>query len=387
MRPRVRVALDARKLSRGRVGIAQYVLELARRLPALEPDWEFVLLAGSGFGTQKLPGGCRVVELGSPVPAGSKREKLYSPWWMDILVPRFMRKEGANLFHGTNFAVPRSGGFASVSTFHDLAFFKAPESYSKVYRGYIARRVRSALRNSAAVISVSEATKADMVESLGVDPMRVEVISHGVGTEYRVDVPSEQLAEVRREYDLPEKYVLHVGVVQRRKNLELLLRGCVRLMSEDLINSVVLAGSDGYGASSVRLTAKELGIGERVRFLGYVPQTRIPALYHLASALVMPSRYEGFGMPVLEAMACGIPVVASDVASLPEVAGGAALLFPPDDAGALERTLRHLLSDDTFARQMRTRGLRHVAGFSWDTSAAKHLAVYRRALRDTRTPA
>jgi glycosyltransferase involved in cell wall biosynthesis len=179
---------------------------------------------------------------------------------------------------------------------------------------------------------------------------------------------------------LPERFILHVGAVETKKNIDTLLRAGSSLVREGLVDGIVLAGRDGRGAVAVRRTAARLGVLEKTHFLGYVPLEKMPGLYSLAQVLVYPSWYEGFGLPIVESMACGTPVIASDSSSLPEVAGGAAVLFPPDSVGALEGALGRVLSDRRLRGDLRERGLARAACFSWDSSARRHLEVYRRAL-------
>ena len=190
------------------------------------------------------------------------------------------------------------------------------------------------------------------------------------------------MAGIRSQFDLPERFALHVGVVETRKNIEVLLKAGAGLLAENLLDVIVLAGMDGRGSDAVRRTVAELRIEGRVRFLGYVPQVAMHGLYSLARVFVMPSWYEGFGMPVLEAMACGTPVIASCVSSLPEVVGDGALLVSPDDTAGLEQALRSLLTDSRLWSEMKEKGLNRVREFNWNKSAVKHLDVYRQVLEE-----
>ncbi|HTW91950.1 MAG TPA: glycosyltransferase family 1 protein, partial [bacterium] len=205
-------------------------------------------------------------------------------------------------------------------------------------------------------------------------------IHHGIDDCYVPCHDREYLTQIREQLGLPMLYILHVGVVEARKNIETLLRAGAPLVRDGIVDGIVLAGRDGRGADSVRRVALELGIIDSTHFLGYVPQEMMRGLYNLAQVLVFPSLFEGFGLPIVEAMACGTPVVASNSSSLPEVAGGAALLFPANDVAALERALRRILQNAELRAEFRRRGLARSADFSWSKSAVQHLEVYRHVL-------
>jgi len=249
-----------------------------------------------------------------------------------------------------------------------------------LYERYLKLAVPIAARRARHIIADSSATKMDLVETLGVEASRMTVIHLGVGSDFRLCESSEELRRARIELGLPDRFVLHVGAVERRKKLETLLEAAAPLLTRGLTDSVVLVGEEGVGSRDVRRTARVLGIEQQVLHLGYVPQERLPALYSLAQVLSMASVCEGFGMPVLEAMACGCPVVTSNTSSLPEVAGDAALMVAPGDVAGLRQALERLLADAQLRDDLRRRGLARAREFSWESTAAGHLAVYRRVL-------
>lgn len=376
----MKVALDARKLGGLRSGIAQYVLELAKWLPRIAPKGEFHLLVDHDVGPRERPSGCRVVELAGPEFVHSWPAKLNAPWWMNVAVRRHMETEGIQLFHGTNFVVPLTGSFRCVVTIHDLAYRVVPNAYGALYRRYVDWFARAAIRRSGAVIADSYSTQVDLVRLLRVARHKIKVIHLGVADDYSPMPEDGLLARVRSDLALPDRFVLHVGVVQLRKNIETLIEASASLLREGLMDAVVVAGADGFGAESVRRTAAQSGLEGRIRFLGHVPQDLTRGLYSLASVLAMPSLYEGFGMPVLEAMASGTPVIASNISSLPEVAGGAALLVTPGDTLELRAALRRLLTDQALRSELRAKGLVRAADFTWADAARKHLEVYERVL-------
>ena len=376
----MRLAIDARKLAEPTVGIGQYLYALIKHLPLLASDLEIFLLTNSRLRSGCVPDRCREVILSIPGTRSSIFGKLMSPLWLNSVVPRFLKRAKVDLFHGANFVIPVRSICPSVSTVHDLAFMKAPEAYGVAYRNYIRLQVRSAVSEARHFICVSNAAKNDLVGVLGVSEKRVSVIHHGVADEYRPIEDNAQLEEVRGKLGVPARFALHVGVVQRRKNIETLIAAAAPLIRDGILDGVVLAGQEGFGAERVREAAAVAGIRGRVFFLGHVPQVSMAALYGLAAVVVMPSWYEGFGMPVLEAMACGTPVVASSTSSLPEVVGDAALTVFPDDTAGLRQSICRLLADSTLYATMRRRGLERARLFSWTEAASHHLQVYRAAL-------
>lgn len=379
---RVKIALDARRLARTSLeGIGQYVLHLAARLPQLAPEIEFLLLANHPLRLDRVPNGCRQVVLGCSLPEGGAGAKAYSPFWMNFHVARFLARGGADLFHGTNYALPVFACCRYVATIHDVAFTRVPRTFSPIHRAYLRSQVSLSIRRADQVIVGSGAARADLVRMTGVDLDRMMVIHHGVDEGYSVCNDRDYLDGVRRRFALPERYVLHVGVVEVKKNIEALLRASAPLVREGVVDGIVLAGRDGRRADGIRRLAAELGLDGRALFLGHVPQDTMRGLYSLARVFVFPSWFEGFGLPVLEAMACGTPVISSDSSSLPEVAGGAAVLFPPNQPDKLESELRRVLSDPQLRADLIGRGLARASEFSWAASAARHLEVYRRVLQ------
>ncbi|MEO0071223.1 MAG: glycosyltransferase family 1 protein [candidate division WOR-3 bacterium] len=382
MSGRIRIALDARRAVRRMTGIGRYVLHLARYLPGLGPEFRFDLLVDRPLPSDMLPEGCRQVVLGRYVGDGTPAARFYSPFWLNICVPRYLAQEGVALFHGTNFVIPLRTECKVVATLHDLAFIRIPHAYGPLYKRYMKMQVKMSLNRADAVITGSVAAKKDLIDILKADPSRITVIYHGVGEEFKERGAHDEryLKDVRSRLELPHRYILYVGVIEAKKNIPSLLRGGGEVIRSGLSDAVVLAGRDGLGAGAIRRFTKEIGLAERVRFLGYVPQELLPGLYALAQVVVFPSLYEGFGMPVLESMASGVPAIVSGFSSLPEVGGDAAIVLKVADGEEIAEALRRLLSDNALYEELRSRGLARAKQFSWKESAAKHIAVYRRVL-------
>jgi glycosyltransferase involved in cell wall biosynthesis len=294
--------------------------------------------------------------------------------WTQLLAGRAATAAGAELLHGVHYELPLRARIPQVVTIHDLTLLSHPEWHepSKVrYFGWALRRAVAAARR---VLCVSATTARDLVERLDVPPARVDVTP--LGTDL-VAAPPEAVAAVRRRLGLDGPYLLGLGTVEPRKDLPTLVRAFASLAGE-LPHRLVLAGIAGWGAGDLSAAVAASGIADRVLLAGYVPETDKAALLTGAEVVAYPSRYEGFGLPVLEAMACGTPVVTTTGGSLPEVAGDAALLVDPGDVSALAAAIAKLAGDPAARQEAAARGRARAAGFTWERCAALTAAAYHR---------
>lgn len=300
--------------------------------------------------------------------------------WEQLGLPLELRRSGAALLHSAAYAVPAFGATPSVATVHDLSFFRLPEAFPRLQGLYLRSATKLAARRARALIAVSEFTARELVATTGVGAERVHVVYNGVDGAFR-PLPPAKLADWRARSGLDAPYLLTVGTLQPRKNLGTLLAGYAELVRrQPEAPELVVAGAAGWGQDDPRARAAELGLAGRVRFPGYVPAADLPALYGAATGFALPSRYEGFGLPVVEAMACGTPVVVADAACLPEIAGGAALTVGPDDVAGWADALGVLVTDRARCAGLVEAGGRRAAGFSWARAARETAAVYRQVL-------
>jgi glycosyltransferase involved in cell wall biosynthesis len=236
---------------------------------------------------------------------------------------------------------------------------------------------RLAVHRADRVIAVSESTKRDVVRLLGVPESKVTVIYHGIEPEFR-PLPPAEVAAFRTREGLPDCYVLYVGTLEPRKNLPNLLRAYALARRKHGVTApLVLGGGKGWGYESIFALVESLGLRADVRFPGYLPLADLPLWYNGASLFAYPSRYEGFGMPALEAMACGAPVLTTRASSLPEVVGEAGLLVGPDDIEGMADGLAAVLNGGTLGERLRADGLDRARGFDWAEAARQTVAVYR----------
>ncbi|OGL12223.1 MAG: hypothetical protein A3I14_01835 [Candidatus Rokubacteria bacterium RIFCSPLOWO2_02_FULL_73_56] len=351
----MRVCFDARGLGGNLTGAGKAFVCLLRRLREDYPRHEYVLLAPRASGPWRLP-----------------RQLL----WEQVELPWRARRARADVLHvtaGTSAPVVRCGPL--VMTVHDLAPTRHPEFLPGARsRWYWGRFVPLTARLADRVIVPSLATQRDLVELAGVRAERIRVIPFAPPLDVAGPPAAGAVERVRRAHGLPARYVLYVGTIDRRKDYGTLLEALARL---DPALHLVVAGTLIEGRTDFRARVARLGLGGRVRTLGYVPDADLPALYRGAAAFVYPSLYEGFGLPVLEAMACGTPVVSYNTTSLPEVAGSAAILLdPPVGAGALADALTRAAGDAATREALIARGLAQAGRFDWRRTAALTMEVY-----------
>ncbi|HVS16208.1 MAG TPA: glycosyltransferase family 1 protein [Thermoanaerobaculia bacterium] len=366
------IAIDARKLCD--FGIGTYVRELVRHLAELDRESRYVLLVRpeDRGALPDLPANF----LASPEPSkGYSARELWS-------VSRHLRRLGAELYHATHYTVPLWPPCPVVVTVHDVIHLLFPELLPNRAALHYARfMLRRAVRRSRGVIAVSHATRDDLVETVGAEPQRIRVIHNGVEGRFahRLE-PAEVEARLAR-HGLASPYLLYVGNSKAHKNLERLLEGYARaraLLAAPL-PPLVLAGTRA-GAEALRAHAERVGIGDALRIVGWIPDEDLPALYQGATLFTYPSLYEGFGLPVLEAMASGTPVLTSRNSALRELAGGHAELVDPWEPDDIARGIAYCLADEGHRRRLVERGRERAAQFGWPRVAAATLAVYREAL-------
>jgi glycosyltransferase involved in cell wall biosynthesis len=294
--------------------------------------------------------------------------------------------EGTQVYHATEHLLPRLKRVPSVFTLHDIAYLRYPQYHLLQNRLFLRWMMPRFLRQADHIIAISESTRRDALQHYRLDPAKIGVIPEGVEPRFTSAVEAKQLDAVRRAYDLPARFILFVGTIEPRKNLPTLLEAYAALRSKHPDVGLVIAGGKGWLYQSFfdRLTA--LGLPNVVKLTGFVTDEQLPALLNAAEVFAFPSHFEGFGLPPLEAMACGVPVVCSNASSLPEVVGDAGLLVPPDDSRAWVEALDRVLSNPGLRLELRGRGLARARQFTWEAAARQTLAVYQRVAEVRRAP-
>lgn len=359
------VVLDARKLSD--FGIGTYLRGLIRGLAELDSETRYVLLGDTpdeSWALELPPNFIWHLEHS----AGYSLRELWS-------VSRAARRAGADLFHAPHYVLPAGLRCPAVVTVHDLIHLRFPEHRTVLERLYARVMMRRAIRRASAVLTVSETTRSEVQGRFGSLAVNVVAIPNGVDNRFREPLPSLDVEAALARFGLAPGYLLFVGNPKPHKNLSTLLAAQARLVAErgPTAPNLVLVGDSGNGVSA----------SSTVLQLGKVAPDDLPALYRGALALVMPSLWEGFGLPAAEAMACGTPVVAANRGALPEVISDAGLLFEPTDIGALLRLLVRLLDEPALRTELARRGPERAAQFQWTRTARATLAVYRDLLAET----
>lgn len=380
----MRAVIDARAaLDPRRTGVGHYTAQLIRHLPRADPDSEYVAwyLHAKGILSRRRffedPSAPNLSERASRFPA-----RVFQPMSFRLQVPRVEWLTGGfDALLATNFIPPPTGRGGVVMVVHDLAFRVMPETAPHMDERW-SRRFGRWLSDAARVIVPSEATKRDLVAFEGVDEAKVSVVHHGVDAETFAAVPVASLYRARLRYGIDGPYVLSVGGIEPRKNLVALVRAFAELRPDAVL---VIAGGpvrwipEEAGRLRAEVEALDPDVGRRVVLTGYVSDGDRAALTAGAMAVAYPSRYEGFGLPVLEAMAAGVPVLTSSVSSLPEVAGDAAVLVDPTDVSSIADGLQRLLADDALRERLREAGRARAATFTWQETARRTANVLREA--------
>ncbi len=374
-----------------RAGLGRYAESLIRALVAREGGeserWGGAVPYGLFYnrerGIQRLSGlehvATRTVALG------------YKPWRMLVWLGQLLRVgfdrllEEGTLFHATEHLLLPLRSTPTVLTVHDLIFRHLPEHHKRLNRWYLNLTLPLYCRRATHVIAVSQSTRRDLMAAYELPSERITVIHEAADPEFHPQ-SGERVSAARRQYGFPERYVLFVGTIEPRKNLTRLLRAFEILHGEGMTEALVVVGKQGWLYEGFFAELERSPVKNAVLLPGYVPDEDLPAVYAGAQALVFPSLYEGFGLPVLEAMACGTPVACSGTSSLPEVGGDAAMYFDPEREGSIVETLRRVLGDGDLHDELVERGLERAATFSWDRVAAETEAVYMAVMENDQRP-
>ena len=354
----MRIAIDTQTTMGQRVGMGFYVSNLVKSLQKIAPENQYILISPKRKGDFSMP---------------------QRWWWDQARVPLTAQKQRAEILHQPCFSAPLLWRGKLVMTVHDLILVFFPENIPIASRFFFSRWMPFTYRRADQIIVDSLSTKKDLVKVTDISEAKITTIYLGVEEVYRQNLPKEKLAAVKKRYQTGEKFILHVGTIEPRKNLKFL----VEVFSEaikrhSLPYNLVITGKRGWYYEGIFQRLKELGLEKRVIFTGYLPEDDLPALYQAANLFVFPSLYEGFGLPPLEAMASGTPVISSDTSSLPEVVGEAGLLLPPDDRNGWVKAINAALTDSRLAEKLAAGGRQQATKFSWDKCGQETLEVYQK---------
>lgn len=372
-----RIGINAHLLAQGQgyrsAGVSRYIYNLLIHLHREDPEGEYTVFLNSGCALS--------------LSYRQRRSSLptYKPWvrvlWEQFLLPSEVQKENIALLHSPVNVQPFLLPCKGVVTVTDLSFMVFPESFRPLQRLYQRIFTRISAQRASHLIAISSSTAQDLGKFFDVPATKISIIFPGVDAVYRPIEEVSILRHFRQRRNLPERFILFVGTLEPRKNLLTLLKAYAQFKHQTKTNhKLVLAGSPGWLYQPIYAAVEELGLGDDVLFPGFIPEDELPLWYNTADIFVYPSLYEGFGLPPLEAMACGTPVLVSNASSLPEVVGDAALLVDPYRPDAWAAALSRLCSDRHLRDDLAARGPKWAQTFSWTRMAKETILVYQAVL-------
>jgi glycosyltransferase involved in cell wall biosynthesis len=365
----MRIGIDARTLAAPKTGDRTYCMNLTRALAHVDLDNEYRLYTGHHTPLADLDSPRFRQRVLPAVPAWS---------WTPFALPAALRRDGCDLVH-VQYLVPPHCPVPLITTIHDISFRRHPRWFPLKHALLLNLLVPLAIQQAGRVLTCSEYTRREMIALYGTEEQKIVVTPYAADPIYRPLPDDEARQAVRERFNLRHPYILSVGVLQPRKNLPRLVEAYARIARE-VPQHLVLVGKEGWAFEALQRRVAGSGVASRIHFTGYVADADLPPLYAAADLFVYPSLYEGFGLPPLESMACGTPVVTSNSTSLPEVVGDAAVTVDPRDVTALATAIAEVLTSPGRRDQLIEAGLVRARQFSWERTAAETVAVYRAAV-------
>lgn len=374
------IAYDAKRITHNATGLGNYGRMMIEALVRFAPENRYLLYSpdpGRADLRGRLPE-AKQIEFRYPEPP---RRGLGKSLWRTFGISRELPPE-VRLFHGLSGELPaglRKAGVKSVVTIHDLIFLRFPSYYNWIDRKIYAYKHRKACREADRIIAISEATKRDIIAFFGIAPEKIDVVYQGCDESFKREVPETVRRAVREKYALPEHYVLSVGSIEERKNLLLVMQAVARM--QEPVDVVAVGRRTPYTAEVERFAA-EHGLSERLHIFDRVGFSDLPALYRMADVFVYPSRFEGFGIPMIEAACCGVPSIGATGSCLEEAGGPGAAYVDPDDPQALAAKIEAIRSDEALRCRMIDAGRAYVARFESKVITGELLKIYARVLSE-----
>ena len=372
------IGIDGIPLKDIKTGVGHYTFELARSLALASPTDQLEIVSPFSF----FPGDHSEDPLDGWPPNLRLTQVQVNAWarnWWTIGLPRYIKRRSLDLFHGTNFDIPLWKRCPAILTIDDLSDFLYPETHEARGVWRARRRLPFMARTATQIVTHSESVRREVIEHLQVSREKVIAIPAAARSVFR-PLPPDQTIETRKRLGVEDEFLLFVGTIEPRKNLIVLLNAYRELLSAtELHPQLVIAGKKGWLTDSLFSSLRELGIEERVLFTGYLSDNDLCALYSSCRVFIYPSKYEGFGLPPLEAMTCGAPVIASSIPSIREVTGETARLVAPAGSDDLAQAIVTLLRDENERQRLSVAGLKRAQQFSWNRTAQLMLGVYHQA--------
>lgn len=371
----MRIGYDAKRFFLNNTGLGNYSRWLIKSLASFYPDNTYLLY------TPKIKGDERAGFLSINTQTITPKSKTFTAWWRTKSIVDDLQRDGIELYHGLSHELPyriNRSGIRSVVTVHDLIFKRFPQYFGRVSRAIYATKLRYSCRVADKIIAISERTRHDLIELLGISPQKIEVIYQGCDAAFKTTCTMAQKQSVLKKYHINSDYVLSVGTIEERKNLLVLIKAFSRIKSS--IKLVVIGRQTRY-AEAVKKAIHQYRLTDRMIFLDHVDFADLPALYQAAKVFVYPSRYEGFGIPVLESLNSGTPVIAATGSCLEEAGGPDSLYIDPDNETDLAEKINLVLDNETLREQMISNGKAYARHFDDDKLALQLISTYQTILK------
>ncbi len=368
------IGINARYLQRSMSGIERYTLELVKNLSLIDEKNKYVLFFNNHEPLIALEKKYNFVNYITSIPTKIRFMRIF---WEQFWLAKEIQYNNVDVFHGPSFLAPFSKKCKYTITIHDLSFFKYPESFTMENKLYFKFFLKKSVNNADIIIADSESTKKDIMQYFNILDEKIKVIYLGVGEKYKRITNVAKLNTIRTKYALPEKFLLFTGVLSPRKNLERTIEAFHHLKKNNFPHKFVIVGKKGWLYSPIFEKIKQLDLQDKIIFTDYIDEEDLPYLYNLADLFVLASLYEGFGLPILEAMACGCPVVTANTSSMPEVAGDATLLVNPLSIEEIKNAMEKILTDKRLREELINKGFEQAKKFSWKNTAEETLKVYK----------
>lgn len=373
----MRVGIDGIPLAEVKTGVGHYTFEVARHLALAAPDNRFELLSHLPFNASAVAG----LDCPANLSLVQERVNRVTRHWWAVGLPIYIRRHSLDLFHGTNYDVPLWGGRPSVLTIHDLSLLLYSETHEVRRVSRARRRLPLMTRAATLIIAPTRSVKQEICEHLPASADKVFVVPEAPRNTFS-PLPPEPSAEVRARLGVEDNFILYVGTIEPRKNILTIVRAFEELLHVTPLRSqLVIAGRKGWLTDELFAYIESASLGDRLHMTGYISDGDLRALYSSCKLMVFPALYEGAGLPPLEAMACGAPVITSDTPAISEMVGDGARLVHPTDHKALARAIAELLRDEAARRALGAAGLKRAALFTWERAARGTYEVYEEALR------
>jgi glycosyltransferase involved in cell wall biosynthesis len=368
----MRIGIDLTALPERPVGAGRYMIHLVRALAEMAEGDDLLIFA--------QPHARQWIDLPSSpglklvlAPEMSPSRRLF---WEQTSLPRLVQRAGLDLLHSPHYTRPYFLSCASVVTLHDMTFFLFPHLHTIARRFFFPIAIRLSVQRADRLIAVSESTRRDAMRILNIPPAKIFTTLLGVSPDFRKVSDPNILEAVRQRYHLPEEFILSVGTIEPRKNLLFMLNAYSSLSRKQACPPLVIVGPTGWQFGPIFQRINQDGLRGKVQLTGYISDLDLPIVYNLAKVLIYPSQYEGFGLPPLEAMACGTPVITTNVSAMPEYIDDAGILISPQDEDALIDALNEILSRPDLQQRLSCQGLARASKFTWKQTAQETLKVY-----------